>query len=340
MRVNYNPNKDLKGEIKSYKHRIIIPVYIPELSNYHINALEILKISINTLLDTISFNSAITVVNNGSCKEVVAYLNDLFLENRIQDLIHAQKIGKLNSIIKALKSSSEPLITITDADVYFKPNWLSKTMDVFNNFPKAGVVGIVPQFKQYENWGYNIIFDNLFNSNINFTEVNNANGLIKFYKSIGWNDDYNKSYLKYNLTVKSNIDTNLKAVIGSGHFVATYKRKLFDSDLKFTDYLLGGNTEGDYLDKPCVKKDLWRLTTNGNYGYHMGNILEPWMKDKIDYSLQDEISIDLSKETNEIVKDKFFYFLLKTILMRLFYKRFKSKFYKKWGLPKELHSTY
>ncbi|AUC22789.1 hypothetical protein BTO15_12125 [Polaribacter sejongensis] len=72
----------------------------------------------------------------------------------------------------------------------------------------------------------------------------------------------------------------------------------------------------------------------------MGNIIEPWMKDKIDYSLQNEINVDKSNEINEIVKDNFFFYLLKTKLMRLFYKRFKLKFYKKWNLPKELHSTY
>ncbi|MDN3618942.1 glycosyltransferase [Polaribacter undariae] len=340
MRIGTNPQRNIKREIKGYNHRIIVPVYIPNMDGYYKDSFDILKVCIDTLLATISKDSAITVVNNGSCKEVIGYLNELFIENKIQDLIHTQKIGKLNSIIKALKSSSEPLITITDADVYFKPNWLSKTMDIFKNFSKAGVVGIVPQFKQFENLGYNVIYDNLLNSNIKFTKVNNPEGLTSFYKSIGWDNTYNKDYLKYNLTIKSNIDTNLKAVIGCGHFVATYKRELFDVDIRFTDYLLGGSSEGDYLDKPCVKKDFWRLTTNGNYASHMGNILESWMKDKIDYSLQDEINIDLSKDTNEIVKDKNFYFLLKTKLMRLFYKRFKSKFYKKWGLSNELHKNY
>lgn len=340
MRLGENPQRNLKGKIKKYNHRVIMPIYIPTLENYYKDTLEVLKISINSLINTINNQTAITIVNNGCCDEVVAYLNELFLENKIQEVIHTQKIGKLNSIIKAVKSTSEPLITITDADVLFLPNWLPKTIAIFNNFPKAGVVGIVPQFKQYENLGYNVVYDNLFTSNIKFTEVKNPKRLVSFYKSIGWKDDYNKAYLKYNLTIKSRINSNLKAVIGSGHFVATYKRELFDVDIRFTEYLLGGTSEKKYLDLPCVKKDLWRLTTDGNYAAHMGNVLEPWMKEKNDYSMQDGINVDSFKEIVEVRKDKDFKFLLKTKLMRLFYKRFKSKFYKKWGLPKDLHSTY
>ncbi|MCG1036602.1 glycosyltransferase family A protein [Polaribacter sargassicola] len=340
MRIGNNPHKDLEYKIKCYGHRVIIPVYIPNQEGYFKDSLSILKVCISSLSITIDKDSAITVVNNGCCKEVIDYLNYLFENNTIQDLIHTEKIGKLNSIIKAVKSSSEPLITITDADVKFLPGWLQKTIEIYQNFPKAGVVGIVPQFKQFENLGYNVIFDRLFDSTINFTKVKNPKALKMFYNSIGWSDDYNKDYLKYNLTISSKINRNVNAVIGSGHFVATYKRELFDNNIEFSNYLLGGNSETSILDFPCVKKDLWRLTTDDNYAYHMGNTLESWMEEKIDCESQNKIELPFLITNSIILKDKKNSFFLKTKVMRLFYKRFKKVFYKKWGLPSELHKTY
>ncbi|GGF68792.1 glycosyltransferase [Wenyingzhuangia marina] len=339
MRLGENPQRNQKLNTNNYSHRVIMPIYIPNQDEYYADSFKILKRSIQSLVNTISKQSAITIVNNGCCKEVVDYLNELFKEDKIQDLIHTQKIGKLNSIIKAVKSSYEPLITITDSDVLFLSGWLNKTVEVYKNFPKAGVVGIVPQFKQFENLGYNVIYNNLFNANIKFTEVKNPKALKLFYKSIGWKDDYNKDYLKYNLTITSKSNSKVKAIIGSGHFVATYKRELFNNDIAFSDYLLGGNSEIDLLDLPCVKKGLWRLTTDGNYAYHMGNVLEFWMNEETSL-IPEEINFEFLKNDKKVLKNKDIGFLFNTKLMRVFYKKYKSIFYKKWGLPKKLHSTY
>ena len=48
---------------------------------------------------------------------------------------------------------------------------------------------------------------------------------------------------------------------------------------RFTKYKLGGDSEGQFLDIPVVKKGFWRLSTADNYAYHMGNVLEDWMFD-------------------------------------------------------------
>ena len=149
MRVGNNPNKDLKelSNKLSYKHRIIIPVYIPSEGGYFKEALKIFKTCIISILKTKSSHTAISVVNNGSCVEVENYLNTLFRSNKIQELIHTENIGKINALLKVLRTVNEDLITITDADVLFLNGWQDNTVKVFNAFPKASVVGIVPQFQ-------------------------------------------------------------------------------------------------------------------------------------------------------------------------------------------------
>ncbi|MDP5076906.1 MAG: hypothetical protein NWQ19_02370, partial [Nonlabens sp.] len=49
-----------------------------------------------------------------------------------------------------------------------------------------------------------------------------------------------------------------------------------------TQFLLSGNSEGEYLDKPTLVNDGYRLSTLHNHAYHLGNTLEPWMGETMD----------------------------------------------------------
>ena len=71
-----------------------------------------------------------------------------------------------------------------------------------------------------------------------------------------------------------------KAVIGNSHFCVTYRASVFNQLPKTSsDYLLGGNSEDRFLDRPVVKCDLYRLATTKSYVRHMGNKIEAWMSD-------------------------------------------------------------
>ena len=338
MRKGNNPQKNILTSKENFLHRIIIPVHIPNQLGYYKESFAVFKFSMDSLLKTTPSSSAITIVNNGCCKEVCDYINGLFATKDINEIIHTDEIGKVNSILKSLRSSTEPYITITDADILFKENWLSKTVQVFNTFPKAGVVGVIPQFKMYEYFGYNVIFDNLFNSDLKYTKVKDVDGLKHFYKSVGWKDNYNKNYLNYNLSIKKN---NTRALVGSGHCIATYKRTLFDNNLEFSKFALGGDSEQKYLDEPCVRKDLWRLTTDENLAYHMGNTLDASSKKYAEQLKENKSALDF----NIFREPKFFLqikFIFKNKVARRFFKnkRVKFLFYRMKGLPKEMIKNY
>lgn len=275
MRVGFNPNKDKPQSESEYLYQVIIPVYIPNQEGYFKDSFKIFQLCLESVFSTIHDKTFITIVNNGSGNFVKEYLNELFKEGKIQELIHTQNIGKLNAILKGLVGNNIELVTISDADVLFQPNWQEETTKVFKNLPKVGVVGIVPQFKMYEANCGNMIFDNFFNKNLKFIPVKNPKALVRFYDSIGWDRNYNQDYLKYNLGLE--INENLNVLVGSGHFVATYKKDVFQNISTYLGYKLGGNSEG-YLDIAPLKKGYWRVTTYDNYAYHMGNTYEDWMK--------------------------------------------------------------
>jgi hypothetical protein len=158
----------------------------------------------------------------------------------------------------------------------FLQGWQSETIKIFKQIPKVGVVGIVPQFNLHKVNCANVLLDTLRNTRMQFLPVKNPTALSLFYDSIGWDKKYNHDYLKYTLGLKWNND--LTVLVGSGHFVATYKRTIFDAIANFNPYKMGGYSE-DCLDTLPLQKDYWRVTTQDNFAYHIGNTIEPWMLD-------------------------------------------------------------
>jgi hypothetical protein len=335
MRIGNNPHKDKVIPKSGCLHQVVIPVFIPHLEGYFKDSFQILQLCLQSLLKTIHDKTYIAVVNNGSCKVVLDYLDQLYHEGQIQELIHTENIGKLNAVLKGLAGNNIELVTIADADVLFLDNWQFETTKIFRALPKAGVVGVVPQFNMFKSKSGNIIFDNLFNENLKFIPIQSPEGLVRFYDSIGWDRSYNKDYLQYGLGLVQN---EVKVFVGSGHFVATYKKGMFQEMKSYLGYKLGGDSES-YLDTLPLKYDYWRVTTEDNYAYHMGNVLEDWMSEiKQDKNNRTEIDSGFKQRKRAyafvvVLKNKIFSsFLGSEFICRLFY-RWKK-------LPKTMIENY
>lgn len=337
MRIGNNPNKKINQEESVFLHQIIIPVYIPNEEGYFVDAFKILNICLNSLFNTIHERTYITIVNNGSCKRVVNYLDELFLEKKINELIHTDNIGKINAVLKGLSGNNIELVTITDADVLFLPGWQSETMKIFSKIPNAGVVGIVPQIKMYKDNSANVIFDNLFNKKLKFIPIKNKNALINFYESIGWGRDYNPDYLELGLGLEYN---TIKCFVGAGHFVATYKKDIFEELPAFIGGKKVAGIGEAYIDKKSLEKDYWRLTTHDNYAYHMGNIYEDWMVLTSEIANENKDDLDYGfKNKNKI--NKIIYSIKNRLFAKLITINWVFKLFLKWKkLPKRMIEKY
>lgn len=332
MRIGLNPHKDQPITDTTFLHQVILPVYIPHFEGYFERSFEVLKLSLQSLFQTIHVKTYITLVNNGSCEAIVLYLNQLFQEGKIHEVIHTSNIGKVNAILKGLVGHNTELVTITDADVLFLPNWQSETIKVFRNIPKAGVVGIVPQFCNFKSNSENVLLANLFSKKIQFLPVKNKEALIHFYDSIGWTRDYNPDYLQYTLGLDYSKD--FKVIIGSGHFVSTYKRAVFDEVKTYIPFKLGGISES-YLDALPLTFDYWRLTTYDNFAYHIGNVPEEWMYNVVSEEKKMTLQeVNCNFHTNKTANSTWVLFRNKLLRKGIMNKIVLPIFYKKWGLPK------
>jgi hypothetical protein len=335
MRVGFNPHKDQPIAAATFTHQVVIPVHIPHQEGYFADSLRVLQKCLDSLFSTSHSATFITVVNNGSDTITAQYLTQLWEQGKIHELIHTTAIGKVNALLKGLVGHKEALVTLADSDVLFLPGWQQATHAVFLAFPKAGVVGIVPQYRMFLQHCSNVLFD-LFTSNrLRFIPVYDPIAMEKFHQSIGWGPS-NPTHGQLTLGIES--AHGCTAYVGSGHFVATYTRALFDSIQSFTEYRMGGTSE-TYLDELAWRNNSWRLTTYANYAYHMGNVFEPWM-DEIQYDDKSQpiesISVERISKASSFsifIQHKLFKSLLKI-------KDIKIWFYQYKGLSKSQASNY
>jgi hypothetical protein len=332
MRVGENPNKLSVEKVECFAHQVIIPVYIPNEEGYFKDSFAIFQLCMQSLLATTHSSTYITIVNNGSDKKVVDYVNNLAVENKIQEVIHTTNIGKINAVLKGVVGVHADIVTISDHDILFKENWQSATFEVFNSIANVGVVGLIPLFNTYKSYSHNTIFDHLFSKKLRFTAVKNPDDLIRFYDSIWEDRNYDKKLIESHLTLQAKNGTI--AVVGSGHLVASYRKSVFDSlKSSFTEDLLSGASDRDYLDLPPLQLGFYRLTTQDNYAYHLGNCFENWMEEFCAAICKNakpsEVQLTKIIQRKHTFSRKIKYYLKKTIVHKMIFKNLFLKIFLK-----------
>lgn len=338
MRVGKNPTFKEKNTNTRFNHQVIIPVFLPNNEGYFRDGFQIFRKCLDSLFESVNANTFITIINNGSADYVSAFLNELQKEGKVHEVVHTSNIGKTNAIFKGVQGHNFPLITIADADVMFLKGWQNATVKTLNEFPKAGVVGLIPQLKMFNYLCSNIIFDKWFSRQLSFTDVSNPDGIKYFIKSIGWDDNYNKDYLKKHLTITSK--NNVTAVVGTGHVVATYRNWALPKTIIYADEKLSPKYDSIFLDAYVLKKDGWRLTTSENYAYHMGNVWESWMDKELKGEIGED-NLELEYREKKLDDERLKYFVKSKVFRKLLEQKAIMKYFlKSKGLPTTMLKNY
>lgn len=336
MRIGINPEKEQNViEVESY-HRVIIPVYVPNLTEpYFKDGLSILKLCLESLLKTIHEKTRISIIDNGCCNSVSEYLEELYATNPLIDQLLCSKInlGKVNALYSAIKSNLEPIISIADADVMFLPNWQQEVENTFVAFPECGMVSPVPSSIAYRGKFLNsTIFYAFFKGKLKFEKVKNPEGLVKFEESVG-RKMYSQNHLE-NYLVLSN--KKGKAVLGCGHFMATFRVEVFENAPKeICKFKIVGGSENLYLDEPNDKSGFLRLSTINNYGYHLGNTFEPWMEQEMNEINQTSNIYSTIEALPKVKPISLIGYNIGKLLHVFFFKKFKRSFFAFKGMKQD-----
>ncbi|NEV93943.1 glycosyltransferase family 2 protein [Psychroflexus sp. YR1-1] len=340
MRKGINPAKleDIKAK-NQYFHQIIVPVYLPKLEGYYKEGLDILKICLESICLTSHNQTYISVVNNGSSREVQDYLNHLLKENKVNEVVHSSAIGKINAIAKGLAGHNFDLITISDADVLFQNGWQNAVYDIYETFPKAGMVGTTPNTKSYKDYNEMFLFDTFFDRNTKFRKVSDSEAMEKFILSLGFKVFKPEVLKEKILSIKKN---GIRANAGCGHFCFTVKQDLIKS-LKsvVSNHLISSRDDAIFIDIELSKYGHWRLSTDDNFTFHMGNTVTKWMirtLEDMKINNSDLFNLKIMNKSSCTLKIKLIRFLVsKLIKSKFIFNSYKS--YKKLS-SKELKDYY
>ena len=145
MRKGQNPAKFVKDVAKPERITAALLNYIPFLSGFYAETLDVLKVSLESMRKDAGLPFDLMVFDNGSCAEVRDFLIQEKEDGRIQYLILSEKnMGKGGAWNVMLTGAPGEIIAYTDADVLFSPNWLSRSVELLETFPNVGMVTARP----------------------------------------------------------------------------------------------------------------------------------------------------------------------------------------------------
>jgi GT2 family glycosyltransferase len=148
MRIGQNPSK-AKGSpaYQPAKVGTASLTYVPALEGYFRQAREVIEVHLESLRSSLSLDFDLCVFDNGSCPEVIDFLQDQWSRGMIDWLfLSRHNLGKNGALNWIFSSMPNEFIAYSDSDVFFRKGWLEQSLAVFDSFDRAGMVSAQPVF--------------------------------------------------------------------------------------------------------------------------------------------------------------------------------------------------
>jgi hypothetical protein len=293
VRVGTNEAKSSPDLSPFKRHRIVIPVYIPNLEGYYSEALDVLHLCLASLRASIGTHASVTIVSNGSAPEVERDLRAEYEQGWIDQLLLNQRNwGRIDAVVSSARGTFEQLITISDCDVLFLPGWLEAVEDLFLKFPECGFASPVPGLNIWYHTSATML-SGMFRGELRMEKVVPEHDLDRISQSIRRNM-FKAEHREAQLVIRRG---DAVACVGSGHFLCTIRREVIDC-MPRRPALRGlrGRASETWLDIPLDRSGFWRLSTTRAYAFHMGNVLEPWMYEELERSRERAVPVQENGE--------------------------------------------
>jgi hypothetical protein len=140
-RIGINPSRGQTLDFTPPRTTVAVLVYAPHQAGYFQHRLDVTRMTIESILANTREPFNLLVFDNGSCPEMITFLNALYEKKVIDYLILSkQNIGKLNALKIIFNSAPGKIVAYTDDDVFHLPGWLGKHLEIIDTFPKVGAV--------------------------------------------------------------------------------------------------------------------------------------------------------------------------------------------------------
>ena len=140
-RIGINPSRSQTVSFTPPRVTVAVLVYAPHQAGYFQHRMDVTRLTLESILANTEDPYELLVFDNGSCPEMVAYLQELFAQGKIDRLVlSAHNIGKLNALYRIAQLASGSVIAYSDDDVYHMKGWLPAHLAVLDSFPNVGAV--------------------------------------------------------------------------------------------------------------------------------------------------------------------------------------------------------
>ena len=140
-RIGYNPSRGQTLDFSPARTTVAVLVYAPHQAGYFQNRLDVTRMTIESILANTQEPFDLLVFDNGSCPEMVAYLQSLYERGAIDYLLLSKRnIGKLNALRMIFDAAPGEIVAYTDDDVFHLPGWLGAHLQIIDTFPNVGAV--------------------------------------------------------------------------------------------------------------------------------------------------------------------------------------------------------
>lgn len=278
MRVGQNPAKSITQVPQPARITIALITYIPFLSGYYKQSLDVLKICLNSVLQNTprssiqgsTANFDLYVFDNGSCEEVRGYLIQAQTAGDIQYLLLSQKnLGKGGAWNIIFESAPGEIIVYADSDVYFSEGWLEHSLDILEKYPNVGMVTARPMrtpakyFTSTLEWAQGT-------PDVKFEEgdFQSWETFKEHTDSVGVDEAESREWYQESKDIRLTYHDSC-AQVGAAHFQFMAKKKVLRKIIPFEmDRPMG---QVRVLDEQLNNQGYLRLATCEPYVKHLGN---------------------------------------------------------------------
>ena len=234
MRKGQNPAKSVGKVAMPQRITVALLNYIPFLSGFYSEALEVLKISLSSMRNDPGLPFDLLVFDNGSCPEVLAFLYSERDAGRIQYLLLSERnLGKGGAWNIIFSGAPGEIISYADSDVLFYPGWLKRSIQILETYPKVGMVTARPFRTKPE----------LFQGTLEWARTDNSASMEtgqfipwetfwEFNRSLGQDESDNReiyaSTSDWRITYR-----DLEAIVGASHWQFTAYKSTLQEFLPF-----------------------------------------------------------------------------------------------------------
>jgi glycosyltransferase involved in cell wall biosynthesis len=150
-RIGMNPARHRATTYRPARVTVGVLVYLPHRQGYFEHRLDVVKLSLASLIRHTDVEYDLMVFDNGSCEDLKEYLQGLQQQGVLRYLLSSsENIGKRGALRVMAGAAPGEVLAYTDDDTFFYPGWLSAHMALLDGFPNVGMVSGSPERTNFD----------------------------------------------------------------------------------------------------------------------------------------------------------------------------------------------